>query len=377
MLACGTTTDVCGAWSNLKKWSEYKCIEQLPDSAQSEYFILSEVPNTPRLVISRVWKTGSTALAQVLYFLKLCCSPMKFFLIFNLCMQVFKCLYGRVFLQYASLHKHRGPFIDSVTDHMPFKHAILVRNPLDRFISGYTEILARLTFGPRPGETFVEAVKAYGMIDFKSVGGHVSQEVISTLRAAPGWPRIGHANFSEYEWLWEGQPQDPDQDWDEEKRFRAFIAAVECGEPFLWWAHVASASWFVSGPRHVLTKQEAMEAKKAGAPSPWRAAVMSPPLELHHVVRHESFAEDLIVLLQLQSNDRPNPLKEGGVCHDVISKPHNSGNEGSLKRSHLPRSPYYTQVFERDPTLLCSLVRGPLLQDYVCFDYAIPVPCQQ
>jgi hypothetical protein len=58
--------EACGAWSKLKKWSEYKCIEQLPDSAQSEYFILSEVPNTPRLVISRVWKTGSTALAQVI-----------------------------------------------------------------------------------------------------------------------------------------------------------------------------------------------------------------------------------------------------------------------------------------------------------------------
>jgi hypothetical protein len=294
--------------------------------------------------------------------------------------QVFKCLYGRVYLQYASIHKHRGPYIDLLNGQEPIKHAILVRNPLERFISGYTEILARLTFGPKPDDTFPDAVRAYGMIDFKSVSGQVSPSILSSLRAAPGWPRIGYGNATEYNWLWVGRPEDPTGKWDEESRFRAFIAAVECGEPFLWWAHVASASWFVSGPRHVLTKLEAMEAKKMGAPSPWIAAMRSAPLDVDHVVRHESFVEDVSNLLKLSASPssaaaKPNPLLKGGSCHDVVSRPHNSGNEGALKRSHLPRSSYYTQLLERNPKLLCDLVRGPLLQDYVCFNYPLPLQC--
>jgi hypothetical protein len=58
-------------------------------------------------------------------------------------------------------------------------------------------------------------------------------------------------------WLWAGAPLAAEGAWDEGARFAAFVGAVECGRPFLWWAHVASAGWFLNGPRHALTRAEA------------------------------------------------------------------------------------------------------------------------
>jgi len=73
--------------------------------------------------------------------------------------------------------------------------------------------------------------------------------------------------------------------WDEAARFEAFVSAVECGRPFLWWAHVASAGWFLGGPRHVLTRDEARASYRAGAATPADAAARSPPLPLDKVSR--------------------------------------------------------------------------------------------
>lgn len=134
----------------------------------------------------------------------------------------------------------------------------------------------------------------WGMIDM--AGGPV--EAARALRAAPGWPRVPRNSSAAGEdgavWLWAGQPlnepwnhqarghgQGYDQGqghgqgrgqghggsplegdgradelggaWNETARFIAFARAAECSVPFLGWAHTASATWFLSGPRHALT----------------------------------------------------------------------------------------------------------------------------
>ena len=85
LLSIFASPDACGAWptgSRKKKWSDFACIPHRPDSARSEYFLLDGTDNVgtnegadeglnegpaarPVVVVSRVWKTGSTALGQV------------------------------------------------------------------------------------------------------------------------------------------------------------------------------------------------------------------------------------------------------------------------------------------------------------------------
>ena len=64
------TSVVCGVWtskfgkSTTAKWD---CINHRPDAARSEYFLIEPTEEliAPRLIVSRIWKTGSTALGEV------------------------------------------------------------------------------------------------------------------------------------------------------------------------------------------------------------------------------------------------------------------------------------------------------------------------
>ena len=65
--------EACGAWpaggGQRGRWSEFSCQKHKPNAARSEYFVLHDEGKgertVPRVVVSRVWKTGSTALGQV------------------------------------------------------------------------------------------------------------------------------------------------------------------------------------------------------------------------------------------------------------------------------------------------------------------------
>jgi hypothetical protein len=171
-----------------KKHSGFKCLQHLPDAGRSEYFLVDAPPlvtaaaslagaagagssaagaagataaaaaaghgrraSVGRVVVSRVWKTGTVALGSV-----------------------FKCLFGRQCLHYSALEKHRGPFVEPAAPlrerrrghatarralravdrsrvaapnqlPLPFVHAVMVREPVGRFVSGYLEA-SRLAF---------------------------------------------------------------------------------------------------------------------------------------------------------------------------------------------------------------------------------------
>jgi hypothetical protein len=379
------TRTVCGLWStkhgNFKV--EWKCLRHRPDTARSEYFLLkhdkkgsAHAPSAlvatqvslPRLIVSRIWKTGSTALAEV-----------------------FRCLYGKSFLHYAALERQRGPFIAGmnrlslaqlrrsrrstregtegawarIDDHASsnFTHAAVVRDPLEKFISGYREVLARMTF---PAEISAQGGSNNGSFSFSFSKRQQDPQgsPLPLLRPIVGWPRVmarptglaAEAHDHDYGWLWAGvdtssvstapwklppshfREQFGGGSVDEAVRFEAFVRAAECGRTGLWWAHVASSGWFLGkAPRHVLSRPEAEHAFFSnGAATPAEAAFRSPPLPLRFILRQERLAEDLEgLLVALEEEKEEAVVGRGGAAGEqdaAKGRVEEKGNAARLKK---------------------------------------------
>ena len=316
-----------------------------------------------------------------------------------------------------------------------YTHVAVVRNPVERLVSGYREILARLTFFH--GETIAESSQSRiteHYRDMASRGSSVSHPPI--LEARAGWPRVAaRLDEMDYAWLWAGVPVTTAASAgraypaaavaaghapavgevrrsftvDEAARFRAFVDAAECGRAGIWWAHAASASWFLNGPRHVLSLDEARSAFNKSraverAKNPADAAFKSRPLPVHFILKQEALAKGLEAALsavtdtnsapsfqskQQQQQQHSNDNERRSCLRKVLDEArHNTqaGNGGvdGLWRAHVPSSSFYHDVLDADTrqthnspkrSLLCRIV-AVMRQDYECFGYKVPEQCR-
>eukprot|EP00958_Prasinococcus_capsulatus_P010428 scaffold1017_cov374-Prasinococcus_capsulatus_cf.AAC.24 len=160
-------------------------------------------------------------------------------------------------------------------------------------------------------------------------------------------------------WMWQGVQKDAldpsEYTIDHTKRLRAFVNAVQCSfKDFPNWAHAASMSYFMTQP-HM-------------QPSPASEERPEEPPELDFFIRQESFSQDVMEMM------RKIGFSEEELRSSKCQLHHR--NTASETRRGLLTAEEYLNILSKDEELLLKVCHI-YIQDFVCFGYEMPNPCQQ
>lgn len=180
--------------------------------------------------------------------------------------------------------------------------------------------------------------------------------------------------------------------FDEKKRLKAFLQATECDCRYPLWSHAASSSAF--------SVSSAIRTATSTQPREWRMVdvkLSNPSPRVQHVLHQERLVKDLFAVMRsanisvskgcrlrgLNPSREPIPRDENDTALDTAPSTRGAALSAQAKflstmqrSSGFPRSEELRRMVHVDKDLTRAICRAHF-QDFVCFGYSLPDPCQR